>query len=179
MKRALMSAILVLAGLACSTLQTSYDYDKTVNFSQYKTWSLKDDGSIKNPLLFKRFEAAVTDEMTKKGLTRNDDNPDLWVAPHTRLSKETQINTYDTGWGYGYGWRGGYYGGGGMTTSTVSEIPVGTLIVDLVDAKRKELAWRGQATDTLNPNSSPEERETNLRNAIAKMFENYPPPAAK
>jgi Domain of unknown function (DUF4136) len=178
MKRALVLAILVVAAIACSTLQTSYDYDKSVNFSQYKTWSLKDDGSIKNPLLFKRFEAAVTDEMTKKGLTRSDSNPDLWVAAHTRLSKETRVNTYDTGWGYGYGWRGGY-AGGGMTTSTVQDIPVGTLIVDLADAHRKELVWRGQATDTLNPNSSPEEKEANLRAAIAKMFENYPPGAVK
>ena len=178
MKRALMSAILVLAGIACSTLETSYDYDKAANFSQYKTWSLKDDGSIKNPLLFKRFEAAVTNELSKKGLTRSDDNPDLWVAAHTRLSKETRVNTYDTGWGYGWGWRGGY-AGGGMTTSTVQDIPVGTLIVDLADARRKELVWRGMATDTLNPNSSPEEKDQKLQAAVAKMFENYPPGAAK
>jgi uncharacterized protein DUF4136 len=176
MKRALVTAISLAAALACSTLQTSYDYDKAANFSQYKTWSLKDDGSIKNPLLFKRFEAAVTDEMSKKGLTRSDDNPDLWVAAHTRLSKETRVSTYDSGWGYGYGWRGGY-AGGGMTTSTVQDIPVGTLIVDLADAHRKELVWRGTATDTLDPHASPEDREKKLREAVAQMFANYPPPA--
>ena len=37
-----------------------------------------------------------------------------------------------------------------MTQAVVSEVPVGTLVVDLVDGKKKELVWRGIASDTLN-----------------------------
>ena len=171
MRRNLMmavSATLVLAG--CSTLKTSVDYDRSAKFSTYKTFSWRGSEEIGNSLLAKRIESAVTGELAKKGLTQaSGEDADLWVVAHPRLSKETQITTYDSGWGYG--WR--YHGG--MTTSTVEEIPVGTLIVDLVDAKQKELVWRGTASDTLNPEATPEEREKKLAEAVAKMFATYPP----
>ena len=47
--------------------------------------------------------------------------------------------------------------------------------MDLVDANQKEVVWRGTASDTLNPEKSPEEKDKALREALAKMFENYPP----
>jgi uncharacterized protein DUF4136 len=170
MKRALL-VILAAAAAACSTLKTGADYDPSTDFSKYKTWDLKVDNSINNPLIAKRIESAVTAELSKKGMTRNPSNPDVWVAVHARLSKQTQVNTYDSGWGYGYGWR---YGGG-MSTTTVTEVPVGTLIVDIVDAGKKELVWRGTASDTLNPEASPEKKEQNLQEAMAKLLAAYPP----
>ena len=165
-----VAAVCLVAAVGCSTLTTSADYDPSTDFSKYKTWDWKDDGSIKNELLAKRIEAALDSEMGRKGLTRDRQNPDLLVVVHGRLSKETRINTYDTGWGYGWRW------GGGMTTSTVSEIPVGTLVVDFVDTSRKELVWRGTASDTLNPEKTPEQKDQALREALAKMLEKYPPP---
>ncbi|HKA37005.1 MAG TPA: DUF4136 domain-containing protein [Thermoanaerobaculia bacterium] len=173
MKRAILAFLSVAAAaIACSTLTTSADYDPSTDFSRYKTWDLKQDKSIDNALLARRIETAVTAELAKKGMTRNTSNPDFWVAVHGRMSKQTQINTYDTGWGYGYGWR---YGGG-MSTSTVTEVPVGTLIVDIVDAGKKDLVWRGTASDTLNPEASPEKKEANLQEAMAKLLANFPPP---
>jgi Domain of unknown function (DUF4136) len=172
MKRNFMvavSAALLLA--SCSTLKTSVDYDRSANFSTYKTFSWRDSGEIRNPLLAKRIEAAVTSELSKKGLTQaSGDDADLWVVAHPRLSQETQVTTYNSGWGYG--WR---YRGGGVSTAKVEQIPVGTLIVDLVDAKQKELVWRGIASDTLKPENSPEEKEMALAKAVAEMFAKYPP----
>jgi len=167
-------AVAAIALTACSTLKTSYDAKPGTNFAKYKTFAFKDTEDIKNTILVDRIKSALSTQLTAKGLTRNDGNPDLWVVPHPRLSKQTQINTYNTGWGYGYGWRG-YGAGMGTTTSTVEEIPVGTLVIDLVDAKDKELVWRGTASETLKENATPEEREKNLNEAMAKLFENYPP----
>jgi hypothetical protein len=47
--------------------------------------------------------------------------------------------------------------------------------VDLVDANRKELVWRGTASDTLDPEASPEKKEKNLQEAMAKLLEKFPP----
>ena len=117
--------------------------------------------------------AAIVAQLAAKGLKQVDSGGDLWVAAHPRLSRETQVNTYNTGWGYGYGW----YGYGGMATTTVTQIPVGTLLIDLVDAKKKELVWRGVASDTLNtdPNRTAEDREKKLRAVASEMFAGYPP----
>jgi len=169
-----LAAVAALGLPACSTLKTSTDYKPGTSFSQYKTFGWKDVDEIKNAILDERIKSAVSAQLTAKGWTRNDTSPDIWVVPHARLSKQTQINTYNTGWGYGYGWRG-YGGGMGTTTSTVSEIPVGTLIIDLVDVKQKELVWRGTASDTISETASPETREKNLNEAMAKLFEGFPP----
>jgi hypothetical protein len=165
----------VLAAAGCSTLSISTDYDKAADFSSYRTFTWKDTGELKDSLWSKRIEGVFTDTLAAKGLKRVDSGGDLWVAAHPRLSKEMQINTYNTGWGYGYGWYG--YGGMGMATTTVTEIPVGTLMIDLVDAKKKELVWRGVASDTLNtdPSRTPEDREKKLRDVAAQMFAGYPP----
>jgi hypothetical protein len=172
---ALLMAIAALS--ACSSLTTNADYDRAVNFTQFKTYAWKDTESTQNALLEQRIKSAVDSTLASKGLRKVDSNPDLWVVAHPRLSKETQINTYNTGWGYGWGW--GYGAGMGTTTSTVSEIPVGNLVVDLVDASKKQLVWRGTASKTLDPGASPETKQKNVDEAVAKMFEGYPPGAAK
>ena len=171
MKLRVLPIVLMAAAVACSTLKTSADYDPSTDFSRYKTWAWHEDVSIKDSIWAKRLQAALESELSKKGLTRDEQNPDLWVAAHARLSQQTQGTAHNTGWGYGYRWRGV------VSTATVEQVPVGALIVDLADAKQKELVWRGTASDTLNPEKSPEQKEKALQEALAKMFENYPPRA--
>ncbi len=171
----LLLAVAVLA--ACSSISTTEDYDRATNFSQYKTYEWKVVDPIQNQILEQRIKSAVEGALNSKGLRKSAEKPDLWVVPHTRLDKQTQISTYNSGWGYGWGWGG--YGGMGMTTSTVSEIPVGTLIIDLVDANKKQMVWRGTATKTLEPDASPETKEKNINAAVQKMFAGYPPGAGK
>jgi len=59
-----------------------------------------------------------------------------------------------------------------MRTSVDYDRSIGTLIVDLVDTERKDLVWRGKATDTIGSDS--EAREQQLREAVSKMFEGFP-----
>jgi len=167
----LASFALAAALVACSSISTNADYNPATDFSKYQTFGWHETNSIKDQIWHDRIRSAITAELQRKGLRLDESNPQLWVAAHTRLDEQTQINTYNTGWGYGWGW----YGGMGMQTSTVQQIPVGTLIVDLVDANQKELVWRGTATKTLDPGSSPEEKQKHLDEAVQKMFGNYPP----
>ena len=78
------------------------------------------------------------------------DGGDLLVYTHVRTDVQRQIewNNYGYagwGWGWGWGWRG--WGGPGWQTATVSNIPIGTLIVSIVDPSEKRLVWRGVATE--------------------------------
>ena len=59
---------------------------------------------------------------------------------------------------------------------TASESEFAVAFVDLVDSRKKEMVWRGTATDTLKPERTPDEREQALSEAFAKLFEKYPPP---
>ena len=94
---------------------------------------------------------------------------------HGRVDNETQVRTDSFGYGWGRWGYWGPYGMGGGATTTVSQVPVGTLIIDLVDAKAKQLVWQGVGKDTLKPSASPEERDERVGKAMAKIFASFPP----
>jgi hypothetical protein len=63
-----------------------------------------------------------------------------------------------------------------MSTTTEQTIPVGSLLVDLVNAKSNKLVWRANGSEVI-PNS-PDKETKDLEKMIAKMFVDYPPSAA-
>jgi hypothetical protein len=160
-----------------------YNFDKNTDFSKYKTYrwvSIKDAQKL-DDITDRQVKDAIDAELAKKGLSKVDtENADLYVGYQTAIGTEKQFTSYNTDWGYGPGWGGGWYGGGtGMTTGQTSTIYVGTLALDMYDASKKELVWRGMATKTLDPKAKPEKREKNLNKAIAKLLKKYPPEQKK
>jgi hypothetical protein len=169
LRLALAGAVLTAALAGCSTLKTSVAWDEKADFARYKTWMWKDDGSIRDPTWNRRFQSVMEDELAKHGLKRVTADPDLWVVVHGRINAETRVESYSPAWGYGWG----YWASPSITT--VYEIPVGTIIVDLVDPKTKELVWRATAGDTIRANKENEEREQRLRDVLAGLFAGFPP----
>ena len=166
-------ALVALAAtmVACSTLEINTDYDPGTDFSKYKTFTLKHGEKAKDNISVERFENALASALAAKGLTQTPDGGDLTMFAHFVLGKETQFNTT----GYGYGGWGGWRWGGGMQTTTVQEIPKGTVIVDLVDAKSTKAVWRGIAKDTISTSASPEERAEKAQKVAQELFLNFPP----
>jgi hypothetical protein len=174
-------AVLALAG--CSTMTVSTDYDRSASFTAYKTFDFIPAPEVKNPLIRARVEDAIVKQLTAKGLTRSSENPDLLISGHAKLSSETHFDTTSFGYGMG-GWGGGYWGGygyGGMgmgsSTTVAREVPVGTLIIDLVDAKAKKLVWQAVANDTIDQNASADARDYKINKAMERIFAGFPPPA--
>ncbi len=167
---------LVLTTLISATAyaqKVSIDFDKNVNFSQYKTYSWAEGTPAPNPLTHQRIIAGIDQQLAAKGWQKVDSNADVVVIYSAALTTKTQINTFESGgpWG-GYRWGWGGYGGGSSTT-TVQQIPVGQLIVDMADVKNKDFIWRGTASDTLS--DKPEKNQTKLAKALTKMFKKFPP----
>ncbi len=61
------------------------------------------------------------------------------------------------------------------TTSTVNT-PVGTLVVDIFDARTKHLIWRGTAQKTLS--DKPAKNEKKIEDSVQGMFKHFAPPAS-
>ncbi|HWC65328.1 MAG TPA: DUF4136 domain-containing protein [Thermoanaerobaculia bacterium] len=163
---AILGAIVLLSG-ACASVTTSADYDRSTDFSRYRTWAWIENGEpVGNAIVQKRLTAAIEEQLAAKGLTKSD-RPDLLVSMHARLTRRATFETRS--WGYGPGrWQTG-------VRTTPEEIPVGTLVVDLVDAGAKQLVWRGTARRVLDLMASPEEKEKTTRETVARMFAGYPP----
>ncbi len=124
------------------------DYDRTTDFSQYKTYSWE-KVQTQDPLWVERIKSAVNAELTAKRFAEVASGGDVSVVAVEMTKTQRSLNTfYD---GLGGGWRFG--GGFGDATTTIDTDKVGTLVVDLFDAKTKNLIWRGSASDTLSDKS--------------------------
>jgi hypothetical protein len=186
MKKVLMLAlVLAVAGSGTAFAQDiRYNFDKQADFTKFKTfkWVTIKGGKHVNDLVDQQIRAAIESELALKGLVRTDaDNAELYIGYQAAVDTEKQVNTFDTGWGYGPGWGPYYYGGGGMSssTSTTSTIYIGQIAVDMYQASSKSLVWRGTATKTIDTKAKPEKQQKNLAKAMAKLFKNYPPPVKK
>ncbi len=170
MRRGLPVLVLMaVLAASCTTLKVYTDHDPAADFSRFKTFDFIGQPKGLDPLMGKRARAEVALQLKAKGLHRATGRPDLLVAIAARTRSERRVNTVHYGFGWGYGW----WGGMGGSTSYVQNVPVGALVVDLVNARNKQLVWRGMANDYLSP--SPKENAEMLHRAVAKMFEEYPP----
>ena len=177
LERSLILALVVAAVPATALAQkTTYDFDKTATFAQYRTYSMQEGTPTKNELIDKRIAAAIEAQLAAKGFKKVDTAPDLIVLYHVALDEQKDISSYSTGpmyGAYGYGWGGGW--GSTTTDVRVRDILIGTLAVDMVDAKKKQMVWRGLGSKEIDTNAKPEKREQNINKAVEKIFKNYPP----
>ena len=75
---ALIAAVAIAGGLSCATaVKTDVGWNTKADFSQFKTWAWKDDGSIRDPTWNRRVQAVFEDELAKHGLTRSDKDASL------------------------------------------------------------------------------------------------------
>jgi hypothetical protein len=173
MKKLCLALTLLVLPVVAIAQKTSYDYDKTATFQAYKTYALRDGTKVGDKLIDDRFVAALDAELARKGLTKSE-TPDILVAYHVAFDKQQDVSAFSTGGGP-YGWR---WGGGWSTTDVrVREILIGTLVIDVVDAKRNEVAWRGIGVKEVNPQAKPDKRDRNINDAVKKILKNYPPSA--
>ncbi|MBS1976788.1 MAG: DUF4136 domain-containing protein [Bacteroidetes bacterium] len=153
------------------------DYDKTISLSNCKTYQWlpsKDIEMRNNPVYYnelsdKRIKSSVDEELQRKGFRLVEEKPDLIVHYHIVIEDKSMVRTDP----YGY-----YYGSYWMTNQkNLYEYREGSLLIDLMDASNKSLVWRGWAVSILD--DSREMPEQLLKNAIVKIFSQFPPGEAK
>jgi len=168
---------LALAGTA-SAQDVKTDWDKSADFSKYKSFSAQIATSWNNPLAEKRALEIIENALVAKGWKKMDAaTADTHVLIHGATQVKRDLNTFYSGGFGGYGYRG--YGGMGMGTSstTVNEYTVGTMVLDIFDAKTKQLLWRGTGSDELSDKADKNQKK--IEKATEKMFKNFPPTPGK
>lgn len=169
----LLSLTLLFVLGACSSVKVDADYDNKVDFSQYKTYAFQKSGIDKveiSDLDKKRILRAIDTQMQAKGYAKSE-TPDLLVNIFTKERERVDVNQYSAGWGYGWGWGWNpYIWGGRNYVSTSTE---GTLYIDLIDAKKKELIWQGKGSGYLE--QSREKKEERINEFVSKVLAQFPP----
>ena len=173
----ILASIVVLASCGPS-ITVSSDYDKNADFASFKTFNFTDevDKLQISSLNLQRAKDAITAELAKKGVTKASSNPDLLCDIKVRAHMEQSATATTTGSPYyGAGYRYGWGGGFSTTSVNVENYTVGTVFIDLIDAKKSQLVWQGRGQKTVDESASAEKREKRINEGIARIFEKYPP----
>jgi hypothetical protein len=170
-KRFALSLATVLLTAVTAWAGVSTDYDHHVDFAHYKTYSW---GKIQtaNGLWDDRVKDAIASQLSAKGWTEVPSGGDVVIAARDAIHNQQQLNTFYDGFG-GRRW----FGGMGMSTTTVDNYKVGTLIVEMFDGQSKNLIWRGAVSDTLSNNQ--DKNIKSLDKNVQKMFGHFPPEPKK
>jgi hypothetical protein len=163
----ILFAVIVVNG--CATISVNQDYDTGYDFAQLKTFGflpVPSDAGI-DQLSANRLGDAIKTELTAKGYTLSD-SADFGVALHFGKQTKTSVQSY----GYGYG---GWWGRPGMGSVDVSQYDEGTLVIDFIDMKKKELIWRGTGTGVIGDSPSVEEKTEKINNAVQQILAQFPP----
>lgn len=181
-----LSFLTLLSG--CSGIQVSQDYDNEATFSNIKTlqWVPKEkqidpkaaEFSKKNPLIAKRIEKAITNEMQAKGHQFVTENPDAFITYHVGTQSKIRSQPVTTSIGFGTFGGGGYGGIGIQTSPDVEQYEEGRLVIDILDTNQK-LLWRGTSTTYLEDHLSSEETTELVNEVVQKLLAQYPPDAKK
>jgi len=169
---------LMCLGVTAFAQQVQFDYDRSANFSAYKTYQWVDyqQVAVADQLLDQDIKRAVDEQLVGKGLRRVESGGDLLVGYQTRISEEKQFDAVGSGFG---GWGGPGWSNLADIHGTTSTVENGKLTLGLFDPAKKQLVWRGSASKTLDIKQDPDKNYRNLNRAMAKLFKNYPPGVGK
>jgi hypothetical protein len=173
----LISIIVAVFASACApSVKVSADYDRSINFSAYKTFSMYEmKADNVNQLNQDRIEKYIRMEMSKRGYVESNNNPDLKVNAITVLKNRRGISASTSYYGYGgfyrpYGaWRAPV---AGYTSVSTYDYKDGSLVIDVIDAKLNKMIWTGSAVaEIYNQPKNPEEA---ISSTVAKIMSGYP-----
>ena len=166
--------LLMCLGVTAFAQRVQFDYDRSANFSAYKTYQWVDYQrvAVGDQLLDRDIKRAVDEQLAGKGLQRVESAGDLLVGYQTRISEEKRFDAFGSGFGV---WGGPGWGNLGDIHGTTSTVENGTLTVGLFDPAKKQLVWRGSASKTLDIKKDPNKNYSNLEKAMAKLFQELSP----
>lgn len=165
-----------LAGCASGPVVHT-DHDPAVDFSGYRTYAWRQPPPISNPLLKQRVVAAIEAELYRKGWRATSaDSADVVLVANVSTREETTVEMfYDGPYWRDWHWRPELGFDRGFGTVRISAFRVGTLVLDMFDARTRKAIWRATAEETVP--ESPQKVNASVRKAVARMFARFPPEA--
>ena len=136
----------------------------------------------RNSLIHERIQSAIDAHLAARGYKKvGADQADFLVTHTVAVESRTQVQTSQMSVGYGrYGARGGVGVGYGIPLeSTTYQYKVGTLIIDIIDARQQRLVWRGAGERTVSEDQAPEKRTEVINTTVNEVLSRFPPAGKK
>ena len=164
--------LLVLCVASCAPIYVNYDYEKSTNFEDYKTYNFFSNiESGLNELDQKRLISALETKLNTMGLQKTN-NASFLIDIKSDEFQEQSRNT--VGVGVGGGNRG--FGGGVSVGIPIGQPNINRQItVEFVDESKTGLFWQAISESGFKQNQKPEKREARFQAIVEKMLKGYPP----
>jgi hypothetical protein len=177
-------AAILLALTACASVDVRTVTSPDANLGTLRTFSVMPNPkprthvaqSTNDPMLVN----SISNRALRSDLTRGfedrgyavADKPDFLVAYYACATQKLDVTYWDYGYGFYPGWWGGWGPGWGPYDATVSQYTQGTVIIDVLDAKTKELLWRGQGIARVSDDEPQYEQE--LWKTVTAILDKFP-----
>lgn len=162
--------LIVLTISSCTSIRVVSDFDKEVNFTNYNTYAFHKpsvDAAKISDLDKRRILRAIDHELTGKGMIKSEE-PQIIIGIYTKEQERVDIYQNYPSWGwYPYYYPYGY-------GNQISKSTEGTLFIDILDAKTKNLIWQGIGYSDLITGDM-ERKEKRINEIVAKILAAYPP----
>ena len=194
------ASILIVMLAGCSTYSKVYsDSDKSVDFTQYKTFAWLPDKAdtantpYNNEIIRNNVRNYFGQCMSDRGYNADLENPDLLMqVVITNAKKERVVTSYPSSYyyrpyyygshyyspyrfGYYYNYypsyRYGYSGYPGYSTTQKQEYVNGFITLNLIDRKANKLVWSGTAEGDIY---DPSQISSDLHPAVHRILDEYP-----
>ncbi len=169
MPTCLASACLTLLASTALAQSLTCDSDRAVDFSKYKRYAWTRGTDVSDELNQARVVRAINAALVGKGLARVELSADPDVVVAYQASFDLEVTGAVDGWGP-LGTGGDRWG-----SARAQRVLVGTLVVEISDARTSALVWRSLASSDILPNDKPETRDKKITKSAEKMFKTYPP----
>src|SRR5579863_1911939 len=140
-------ALLFAIAASASAQKVTTDYDHKAPFSDYRTYKWIRPPQMPGPFMGPRVRDAVNSQLAARGWREvADDSADVGIAAHGANRQARSVQRFYSG--YPGMWRWGW--GPGAVTTRVDTYPIGTLVVDIFDARSHQIVWRSAAREILS-----------------------------
>jgi len=171
-KRFKITVVLFVSTLfiSCSSITVTDDFIKNADLTSYKTFNwiprskpsfiVREAEPPNRGLIEKLLKESVNKQLTARGFSQKSGSPDLLISYLFGADVTSQNDLL--------------YKAGNQDNLNVQQYTKGTVLLDFVDGKTRELLWRVDASDIEGRNPTPDKIEKTIKKTVVRMFKNFP-----
>ena len=175
----MLFALAILEGCATSSTRIETTHDPAANFSEFRTFGFADplgtDRRDARTSLSMQLITATTRELQTRGMQQVSSNPDLRINFYVTEQTGVQTSNMSRSSSPFVHAHGGLttWSGYDLRSSTAHQIVEGTLVIDIIDARRGALVFEGVAEARITE-SMRENLEESAGGAVAEVLARMP-----